>query len=250
MRQTPLAQAALLGLLLFQTWDGTSEDLPTDEASKKAEELAAQYAHRASQELARGNFESAEQLAIESLGLVPRRRITEEKRSAYRRQLGEILAELAGTPEGPRIDGPETDWNYSTSDVEDYIPLGFNQPGPPVASKEIVLPKVEFSATSLKVALDSLEVLGREFDQYPLIVDRGVKISLDAPSVVANTAITLQLTNVPLSEAIQRTAELGSCRVFHFGAGRSVVVFCVDLLVPVLTPTSSICGPGIASRSA
>ena len=236
MKYRPTLLFALNGLLVFQMWHATCEEIPADNVSKKAEDLAADYAHRASEELARGHLESAEQLAIESLGLLPRRQTTEEKRSAYRKQLANILAALEGTPEGTTIEQPEMDSDYLIGDVEDKVPFGIiYQSGASAELKEIILPKVEFSAISLTAALASLESLSREHDHYPLIMDRGVKISLDAPKLVANTAITLQLTDVPLSEAIQRTADLASCHVFCSGIGRSgVLISCVDLLTPVI----------------
>ena len=122
--------------------------------------------------------------------------------------------------------------------MEDRIPyLTHFLAGPPPASREIRLPKVEFHGISLREALKSLEALSKEHDPHPLEVDRGVSIQLDAPAVVTNTAITLTLTDVLLSEAIERTAELGACRAFHSSLaplGRGVMISCVDLMAPAV----------------
>src|SRR5690606_3930998 len=100
---------------------------------------------------------------------------------------------------------------------------------------------------SLTEAVAFLEAQSKKSDTHLLEADRGVKIYLDAPSAVANTAVTLDLTNVPLSEAILRTAERGSCRVFHFG--RSIIISCVNLLAPVIVEDKIRVSPAVGRWS-
>ncbi len=199
---------------------------------------------------------------MESMRGLPRRPQTEEIRAAYRKQLAGILVDLLTTAEATSADPakPEAEYQPSgeiedkvpfllsealavdqmereddRSDAEDRIPFrGHFLVGPSPALREIRLPKVEFSGISLKEALATLAALSKEHDTHPLEVDRGFSIQLDAPSVVANTAITLSLVDVPLSEAIERTAELGACRAFHSGYGRGVMISCVDLMAPAV----------------
>ena len=261
MRRPSYALLALLGLLLFQAGDAHSQFHTPEEtaAVKKAEEFAV----RAAREHADGNLESAERSAIESLRILPLLSHNEETRDTYRKQLAGILEDLLATGEATRVKPakPEAEYQPSggvedkvpfllrealavdklereqddRSDVEDTVPyLGLYQVGTPPASREIRLPKVEFQGVNLGEALKSLEVLSKEHDTNPLEADRGVWIYLDAPSVVVNTAITLTLTDVPLSEAIERTAELGACRAFHSGYGRGVTISCVDLMAPAM----------------
>ena len=261
MRRPSYALLALLGLLLFQAGDAHSQFHTPEEtaAVKKAEEFAV----RAAREHADGNLESAERSAIESLRILPWLSHNEETRDAYRKQLAVILEDLLATGEAKRVNPgkPEAEYQPSgeigdkvpfllrealavdqmereqddRSDVEDTVPyLGLYQVGTPPASREIRLPKVEFQGVNLGEALATLAVLSKERDTNPLEADRGVWIYLDAPSVVVNTAITLTLTDVPLSEAIERTAELGACRAFHSGYGRGVTISCVDLMAPAM----------------
>ena len=261
MRRPSYALLALLGLLLFQAGDAHSQFHTPEEtaAVKKAEEFAV----RAAREHADGNLESAERSAIESLRILPWLSHNEETRDAYRKQLAVILEDLLATGEAKRVNPgkPEAEYQPSgeigdkvpfllrealavdqmereqddRSDVEDTVPyLGLYQVGTPPASREIRLPKVEFQGVNLGEALATLAVLSKEHDTNPLEADRGVWIYLDAPSVVVNTAITLTLTDVPLSEAIERTAELGACRAFHSGYGRGVTISCVDLMAPAM----------------
>jgi hypothetical protein len=261
MRRPPYALLARLGLLLFQAGDAHSQFHTPEEtaAVKKAEEFALQ----AAREHADGNLESAERSAIESLRILPWLSHNEETRDAYRKQLAVILEDLLATGEATRVNPgkPEAEYQPSgeigdkvpfllrealavdqmereqddRSDVEDTVPyLGQYRAGTPPASREIRLPKVEFQAISLREALATLAVLSKEHDTNPLEADRGVWIHLDAPSVVVNAAITLTLTDVPLSEAIKRTAELGACRAFHSGYGRGVMISCVDLMAPAM----------------
>lgn len=259
MRRPPFLHLALLGTLWIHATTATAEDPSTAEDVKKAEE----FALKAEQEHADGFLESAERSARESMRILPRRPQTEEIRAAYRKQLAGILVDLLATAETTSADPvkPEAEYQPSgeiedkvpfllsealavdqmereqddRSDVEDMVPyLGQYLAGTPPASREIRLPKVEFSGISLKEALATLAALSKEHDTHPLEVDRGVWIHLDASSVVANTAITLSLTDVPLSEAIERTAELGACRAFHWGYGRGVMISCVDLMAPAV----------------
>lgn len=259
MRRPTFLLFSLLGLLLFQAGDAHSQFHTPEEtaAVKKAEEFALQ----AAREHADGFLESAERSAIESLRILPWLSHNEETRDAYRKQLAGILEDLLATGEATRVNPgkPEAEYQPSRgvedklafllrealavdklereqddrSDVEDMVPyLGQYRAGTPPASWEIRLPKVEFQAISLRDALATLAVLSKEHDTNPLEADRGMWIHLDAPSVIANTAITLTLTDVPLSEAIERTAELGACRAFHSGYGRGVTISCVDLMAP------------------
>ena len=262
MRRPTFLLFSLLGLLLFQAGDAHSQFHTREEtaAVKKAEEFALQ----AAREHADGNLESAERSAIESLRILPWLSHNEETRDAYRKQLAVILEELLATGEATRVKPakPEAEHQSSggvekkvpfllrealavdqrereqddRSDVEDMVPyLGQYRAGTPPASREIRLPKVEFHGISLREALATLAVLSKEHDTRPLEADRGVWIHLDAPSVVANTAITLPLTDAPLSEAIERTAELGACRAFHSNLGpleRGITISCVDLMAP------------------
>jgi hypothetical protein len=261
MRRPTFLLFSLLGLLLFQAGDAHSQFHTPEEtaAVKKAEEFALQ----AAREHADGNLESAERSAIESLRILPWLSHNEEARDAYRKQLARILEDLLATGEATRVKPAKPEAEYQPSgEVEDKVPfllrealavdklereqddrsdvedtgpyLGLYQVGTPTASREIRLPKVEFQGVNLGEALKSLEALSKEHAPHPLEADRGVWIHLDAPSVIANTAITLTLTNVPLSEAIERTAELGVCRAFHSGYGRGVMISCVDLMAPAM----------------
>lgn len=272
MRRPTFLLFSLLGLLLFQAGDAQSQFHTREEtaAVKKAEEFAV----RAAREHADGNLESAERSAIESLRILPWLSHNEETRDAYRKQLAVILEDLLATGEATRVNPgkPEAEYQPSggvedkvpfllrealavdklereqddRSDVEDTVPyLGLYQVGTPPASREIRLPKVEFQGVNLGEALKSLEVLSKEHDTNPLEADRGVWIYLDAPSVVVNTAITLTLTDVPLSEAIERTAELGACRAFHSGYGRGVTISCVDLMAPAMADGNVVPSPAV-----
>jgi hypothetical protein len=260
MRRPAFLLFTLLGLLLFQAGDAHSQFHTPEEtaAVKKAEE----FALRAARERADGFLESAERSAMESLRILPRRPHHEEARAAYRKQLAGILVDLLTTAEASSADPgkPEAEYQPSAeiedkvpfllgealavdqterewddiSDVEDKVPyLGQYLAGTSPASREIRLPKVEFQGISLREALATLAALSKEHDTNPLEADRGVWIHLDAPSVVVNTAITLTLTDVPLSEAIERTAEQGACRAFHSNLStleRGITISCVDLM--------------------
>jgi len=273
MKRSSYSFLALLGLLFFQPGDAHSQFHTPEEtaAVKKAEEFALQ----AAREHADGFLESAERSAIESLRILPWLSHNEETRDAYRKQLAGILEDLLTTAEATRVKSAKPEAEYQTSgevedkvpfllrealavdqmereqddrsDVEDMVPyLGQYRAGTPPASREIRLPKVEFQAISLREALATLAVLSKEHDTHPLKADRGVWIHLDGPSVVANTAITLTLTDVPLSEAIERTAELGACRAFHSGYGRGVTISCVDLMTPAMVSGKMVASPAVA----
>ena len=231
MKHLPISLVALLCSLLLQTPISAEEkgSIPYLTAEEALAVIKAdEYALIASQLHADGDLDGAEKYYMKSLRIFPHHPKTEERRNAYRKELARILDQQQ---EKPRSE-PEREYEPNSSDIEDKHPFGY-KPGPPTESKDIILPKVEFSNISLTEALVNLEALSQKFDHYPLIVDRGVKIYFDAPSPVANTAITLHLTNVPLSEAILRTAELGSCRAFHVYFGRAAMVSCVDLLAPL-----------------
>lgn len=275
LRRPTFLLFSLLGLFLFQAGDAHSQFHTPDEtaAVNKAEE----FALRAAREHADGNLESAERSAIESLRILPWLSHNEETRDAYRKQLAGILEDLLATGEATRVKPAKPEAEYQTSgevedkvpfllrealavdklereqddrsDVEDMVPyLGQYRAGTPPASREIRLPKVEFQAISLREALATLAVLSKENDTHPLEADRGVWIHLDAPSVVANTAITLTLTDVTLSEAIERTSELGACRAFHSNLGpleRGIMISCVDLTAPAMASGKMVASPAV-----
>lgn len=228
MKNLTLSFVLLIGSLVFHACDSASE---TPVLDLTAEELdatgrAAEYARRGSKLHADGDFDGAERQYIESLRVLPLRSKTEQIRKSYQEQLTRVLEKRQVTPK-------EVEYRPN-GDIEDKVPFFGFQHGTPAATKDLVLPKVEFSDVLLTEALAYLEAQSLEHASESPETRQGVTIHLAAPSAVANTPITLHLTNVPLSEAILRTAELASCRVYQFSGYQSVMISCVDLLPLVI----------------
>jgi hypothetical protein len=92
--------------------------------------------------------------------------------------------------------------------VEDDIPVYTTQ-----KTHQIILPKVHFAGASLQEAIETLREMTRELDiNEPDPDKKGVKITL-APGVASSDAkISLDLTDVPITEALRYVTELAGMK--------------------------------------
>jgi hypothetical protein len=103
-----------------------------------------------------------------------------------------------------------------------------NQAPAPVSAaltraRKIILPRVQFAGATVKEAAYFLQIKSREFDKEEKdISKKGVRVDLRRGADTSTAMITLDLKDIPLSEAVRTVAELAGM-TFHAGPASLVI---------------------------
>ncbi|MAS94703.1 MAG: hypothetical protein CMO55_16005 [Verrucomicrobiales bacterium] len=178
----------------------TPEQLERVRRLKVANKTAQKYTELGDLERAGREYHKALNSAPYNLAARRGLKETEEHRmhyydTAYDHTRAKMLREVAAGWESPVV-----------------IPSGaIPQPDVEAKLKSIILPSLEFQETPLEDALSFLQQRSVELDPDPDVAAKGVNLVVDVGEnyeEIAETPITLRLTNVPLAEALRYTTAL------------------------------------------
>lgn len=124
--------------------------------------------------------------------------------------------------EGHRMHYYDTAYNHTRAKMLRNVAAGWEspvvipsgaipQPDVEAKLKSIILPSLEFQETPLEDALSFLQQRSVELDPDPDVAAKGVNLVVDVGEnyeEIAETPITLRLSNVPLAEALRYTTAL------------------------------------------